>query len=75
MSTSSKYKFSDYIAKQMKSARHIFHTNIMYIKASTGIKITTFLWKMGGRGCGSQNGTLTQFDLSYPGSLREQSSE
>ena len=44
MSTSSKYKFIDYIAKQMKSVRQIFHTNIMYIKASTGIKISSFFF-------------------------------
>ncbi len=39
-------------------ARNILHTFIMYLKASEDVKISTLLEKMGGRGCGSQNGPL-----------------
>ena len=38
MSTVSFYRIGNYAAKQIKSARFFFHTNSVYLKASTGIK-------------------------------------
>ena len=38
-------------------AKNILHTNNMYLKASV-VKFSTFWRKMGGWGCGSQNGPL-----------------
>ncbi len=40
-------------------ARTIVNTNIVYLKASADIKISTFWRKMGGQGWGSQNGPLS----------------
>ena len=42
-----------------KFARHFFNTNIMYLKASAGIKFQLFWRKMGG----SQNGPLIDSDV------------
>ncbi len=39
-------------------ARNILHVYIMYLKASTDVKIATFLMENGGWGCGSRNGPL-----------------
>ena len=41
-----------------KKGKNIFHMNIIYLKASTGVKSQLFWRKMEGWGCGAQKGAL-----------------